>query len=1682
MNVIPQGDKPNVSITYPNANTYNSSTHTDSQGLGGTIRITGSPEIAIESVEGIYLQIDPDYDGTFNENWDTEVIVNIADNPETSENEEAHYALDHYYNIATTYRKTTNGNTTTEPLPNTIGKGIKASGAAVSWSLTLNQNKELNEKVGSNKDKNRIVAVRAYAVSTTGKVSSFEQVTFSVDPDAPLVGNKIPMELVQFESEHEFETAHITAKQNYSLNMWIKGKWYLHFSAEDDSGIDRVDFTDNGTVKHLVTNSGIAAAYNGSIPANGKVIAVTDDNAEDYGWGENRGYDIYMPVGSDALSYGCLSYAVEIDDKSSPVKTGYGSATLWYDNQPPTVEATGSSNANNFTATGNRISQSNGTYMVKGRFTEISTIQNVSQSGFKRIAMYYTRTGTRTEDTGSNTYLVDPLQAPGEDGDSNWYLISGNSPELVEKDDMYWMPVASGSVTGAQLTVSLTKKQYMFARAGYLIMINNVPYMMKEVTPKLYAVDNEETDEEEPNLAAWTSGTKEVTITLDTSFGTEAITLSNLYLGSAQIIDNTSSEVGSETNQTGIYDYSRNTSDQSNPLFTNDDGDQMIEGVTVNGAAMSWTANIDSSNIYDGPVTLHFTAFDVAGNTNHVSYQATVENNVPRFASLKYGTDEDGSGEVEDGELNRYYASWQNGIIPGTNGLMKTSIVVEDEYRLNVKGKVKIIPEIIGGNKGLGYTYGYKNISGTDSTSPMYNLVNGHATTSRPASSTVVNMPVSEFLSNNVGDGEQRLTFTVYDRTIYDAADAADDTSNTIYDHGYDTRPNVGTNRATFSLPVNIMIRDTTPPTAWFEPFYWNSVSNNSIYGSSSATKLSDLVGHIELESDWENDGGYSSAAVNGITDKDPKVSGKVTIKGSANDNVLVKEIWVKVTNLTTADGFVKVAERSTTEGNDHGWIATENANNLDNGLLWERVSETSSQQNGNTVNFKLHFNTEKITGVADKDIVVQVRAEDKGCAYVESGSSTVKYGLKTNTGTDESPVWTYTENKGNMSSTTSTINTTESSPTSYYRMDVVPYITSLDRPDAKTSTHRSRRGKYQVVLSEDLKITGFNLPGTATSTNDATKGIKLQTTAAKDSSTNGSGIATKTRTESVNGTNTTITSDVHKMIFAAQTTSGYIKVVTNSIPSINNFNSASSYNTMEKEYTGDDWHDDVYLSVWKNDEYFSFSNDPISPSMDRIANGKGQYRLYGGWGTQGSMFYASYPNTSGSGTSGNAPSPASGTDATSKTSQDLKDPPTFYDVAIDGQNRYNVLLDCWQGGNDGLGWGRNFVMNRNGIFSRNGTNEVFTNSNANDLYRVIERMGAYVKPDNADSSDGLDEIFNQFLNPRITVYNGSAFLCYYDRYAKCLKWAVMGDFDNNNKPATKYATEGKITGGNFTGSTFTNNGHTISSYYTNGGLVVAGYDTTVSGGTSSTLNSGLWSDIAIDTSEGWPVIAYYEMTGSTKHLMVATGYKDTEHSADTTYPINKTGDLAPVITSTKTPTSQGSAWKRQEVTGSAALRLGEYVSLALDGGNNIHIACKGAKDGALYYVYGARSAYGSYTWTTVCVDNNGSPGNWTDIKLTNPSASGAAAGPVISYYDPTNDATEDALKVAYLESTTSNAAENWDTMTVPCNSAATSNRITLALDVTDGVTYTDNGTTNNSKLAIGYVSSRFDCVYLRQE
>ena len=128
-------------------------------------------------------------------------------------------------------------------------------------------------------------------------------------------------------------------------------------------------------------------------------------------------------------------------------------------------------------------------------------------------------------------------------------------------------------------------------------------------------------------------------------------------------------------------------------------------------------------------------------------------------------------------------------------------------------------------------------------------------------------------------------------------------------------------------------------------------------------------------------------------------------------------------------------------------------------------------------------------------------------------------------------------------------------------------------------------------------------------------------------------------------------------------------------------------------------------------------------------------------------------------------------------------------------------------------------------------------------------------------------------------------------------------------------------------------------------------------GGTKSAMDVGIWSAVGVDSVSGStdsPVIAYYD--SKNRCLMIATAKTRSQHPENSNNNDLGNGTTISAPTGGTTP-GEGNAWNRQEVTGSSALRLGQYVSMVVDGGNNLHIAAYGTAGGnKLYYIYGARN------------------------------------------------------------------------------------------------------------------------------
>lgn len=916
LSVNPAGDKPTIEFSYPENNDI----------VGGTVRVTGSSKVvdASVSVDSVWLQIDPSYDGTFSNSWATELEALIKDGS-------GNYITD--YEI-----ETVSGSAI-------VTQGIKASGSPTSWNLPINSVKEFNNQDGTN----RTIAIRAYAISSSGKTSEPTEVVFEIDPKAPVIGSSRELELVQYANGASSGT--IVKRQKYTADMWISGIWYLIGSVEDDSGIKEIKL--NGV--NIINDS--------------SKLSVDSDNEPTSGTHNN--YVLNIPVG-ESSGFGNKEYVLWAKEGSNEDKdTGDVKISLNYDNQAPNFVAEG------LTSTGNAVHQSNGTYTVSGTLSEPSGASG-NQSGLGKIAMFFTRTISGT------TYVVDPMISKGNDGHKNRYEVSNFTKDA---NGMYWRNYTVTSVAGNQITLSTTP--HANVRVGGLCKIDNVDYLIEDVDGSVVQID-----------------------------GNPTTSASSVSFAVAQIINNMTIESGT----TQAYDGSI-----SSPV-TRDDGDQMVEGISKSGTTFNWTASINSSLISDGPINIHFVAFDAAGNAISKVYSGNVANNQPRLAGVKFGTDENGNSTIEDSELQTawsgIYANTEGAIPAGyktaTEKVLSLSIPENlDRAALKVKGLTVVKPEVVGGNNGLGYTYSVDSYTSTIAT-----LSSQHSDSDeiRTGLNDVV-ISVEDILKNSITDGEKTFTINVWDKT-----------EGLTY----------GTNsqKAEIKIRANIAIRDNEVPKAGLKPFYWNSESDNSLYQNSREN------GHIELEGDL-------SSAIKTSLGNDPKVSGKITFRGIATDNSLIQKINVKIPGFNGSN-FFTIATRD----NNGTWSSSGTMNA--NGWAFEIAKDASgnalesfTQETGHTVEFLLHWDTSKVSDVAAKDVKVEVQAIDRGVASW-NGSSIV-----------------YTPNAVSTTSPTGA--------NALYQMDVVPYIKAIYR--AKTvNTNRTRSGAVPILRKETgNSIEGFNLGSSIT-------------------------------------------------------------------------------------------------------------------------------------------------------------------------------------------------------------------------------------------------------------------------------------------------------------------------------------------------------------------------------------------------------------------------------------------------------------------------------------------------------------------------------------------------------------------------------------------------------------------------
>ncbi len=1022
----PQGSRPEISFIYPEKN---------DEVMGGEIKLYGgakAKDTNNPAIKAVFAQLVSDqHSYTEGENRTDSVSSDFV-----MTKEDWNYLQSAGYEI---YKM--EGYPDTKVMWNSANSdddapkyGILCEVKGSTWSIKVNGKKptdselgELDPKSGTNN-----AAIRVFA-SDGKNISMPETREFVVDADSPVL------------SSVYIENGDKSVSQEYTEGMYVQGERYLTFTLTDGQGLGVIKMGKGSTAQEAQTVN-VYLEYD-----NDKKIYTTDktgDADKIISKAETEGYKritVRYPLDTNkADSCGTQYVYVYFEDTSG--KGGASSARIYkicYDNIAPVLATETDSEY----SISENVCQSNGWYTLKSKVSEENTSDGTKQSGFERVAFYFTR----------GEEIFDPMISKRKDGspaDGNRVPISG----LEFSDGLYWKKQTVTRNTSNLNSITITEDSNI--HVGGLVKLGGTIYT---ITAK--------------------SGT-EITIN-----GQPKVEEENAFFAIANVVDNSvqESESGAKSKTEG-YGFGYCTP-------ANDDGDKMIESVVVTGTDWIWNASIYSKNIADGEIKIHYVAFDKAGNYSVAGetgqlpvVNGRVCNNSPRIANLYAGTDLNATNTVTEDELTARYNStsltWNQDYNTGS-ALTEVVLGEETNAAITAKGMTVIRPEILGGNGDIYYSYSITNSAGSeitsgsnsnpfitgDSVDSVADSRNGSDTSERHNDITI---QVGDFAELGISDCEKtaphKFEFIFWDST-----------------EGYDTaekRFAAGrTDTAKAVVYMAVSMADTEEPKITREDLYWKSAGsgNNSIEWSGNTP-----LGHIELSDDWKNASGYNSAETSGEYDGDAKVSGKIILRGSVEDNKMLRYIYLKIPRMTDAfkeagmeSGTADLTDAYRAATYDGGGKWSETDKLAENGIKFT-VTDKGTDSDGHKADWEFVWDTSYIKDVAASDVTIDVYASDQIMESAVDNTAGTYVSLNGTTKYKE-PV-----------STEKNITKTAGKYPETLQVDVVPYITALETSlSAKGAAYaRTAKGHWPVHFYknsessagsmalgdyETVKVNGFN-------------------------------------------------------------------------------------------------------------------------------------------------------------------------------------------------------------------------------------------------------------------------------------------------------------------------------------------------------------------------------------------------------------------------------------------------------------------------------------------------------------------------------------------------------------------------------------------------------------------------------
>ena len=995
----PDADRPKLVFTYPTKDNYKSDSEQYAV-LGGTIRATGSAEIPSGTTTvGAIYYQIADEDGAF-------------DSDDMAQATTYGYTVVRAWDAINAIRGTsfTSSTTLTDAQLKEFGFasneafqswwGVKANGTA-SWNLVLNSSGELNPS-GTSSTKN--ITLRACGINADGKMGAWTSgdnvIAIHVDNTAPVISGVVNQYSNGTAAITAVPTTAYTSSQTYETDMYLRGYWTFVATVVDETEVKSYSVLKGSTALTKGTDYFVESG-------------VTDSSTS------KNGYRLYIPIPKDS---GIVEITINASDNDHDSSLKY---SFKIDETAPSLEKL-TGNGTSFESDDfESIEDSNYQFIVAGSSTD-------EGSGVENILFYYMRKNGVTGTIGTDV-VMDPMITSSTD-DAKVPMSDLTARTFTQGNDEFTLYAKAYTGTATTETFTSDSAYDAHVRVGGIVEIDGILHTISAISGNTVTFS--------PSLSA-----------AKTSF--------SAYFPIAQVIDNSATEK--------VKSYSANP-------FTfekGDDGDKMPESFSKSSKTWTWDASIHSTNMPDGPASLVILAFDNAGNVAGKTINTKITNNAPRLAKVFLGTDLSGDGKYVNStsltEIVEYNIIGAEGVTQSAYTLdftEKQSDGTTAKYSagtFKIKNGLAVIPELTGGNGDIGM------VLKTDATGAT--AVTGTVTDATSSSSeTDTDGNISASFTGTVA-GTFKGSNASYKMHAFTVAsgDLGDDGTNkgmsfTFWDSTEETTQGTDSQYSVLYVKnFTVAQNDTTKPTVVVNPFYWNSASENSLYGNSSGN------GHIELEADWKETDAYKkneaetdSSKKNSIYDGDPKVSGKITFTGTAYDDVRLGSISV------TFGSVLSETVTATYDSANSVWTVPEKTVASD-GYEFSVVDATSSDvgnygdsvyfdQKGHKVYWTLSIDTAKITNQVGTDVVLTVLAKDA------KGNTTAASSITP-------PVTTsgYTVTDG-----------TTNKPT--YQMDVVPYITSVTTKlsDLKKNNpsvyNRTARGHYPVASDEKITFSGFNL------------------------------------------------------------------------------------------------------------------------------------------------------------------------------------------------------------------------------------------------------------------------------------------------------------------------------------------------------------------------------------------------------------------------------------------------------------------------------------------------------------------------------------------------------------------------------------------------------------------------------